>query len=97
LRAAEILRDEAEVLDEMVGFVLDGGASVGMEHLRALPPALGRLVMRRLAEDATGGLCPRVAGRYDDVMGLADDSMLDLGDGARAVVRDGVLSFRAHA
>jgi tRNA(Ile)-lysidine synthase len=104
VRTAQILREEAEVLDEMVAFVVgaqpptrSGGAAIGMAHLRALPPALGRLVVRRLAEDATGELCPRASGRYDDVMGLADDAMLDLGDGARAVVRGGVLSFRAHA
>ncbi len=97
LRAAQILREEAEVLDEMVGFVLGAGDTIGLEHLRALPPALGRLVVRRLAESATGGLCPRAAGRYDDVVGMSDDAMLDLGDGARAVVSGGVLRFRAHA
>jgi tRNA(Ile)-lysidine synthase len=105
VRAAQVLRDEAEVLDEMVAFVLDanadedrhGGDHIGIAHLRALPPALGRLVVRRLAERATGGLCPRAASRYEDVVGLADDAMLDIGDGARAIVRRGVLSFRVHA
>lgn len=100
VRAAQILREEAEVLDEMVDFVLGAGApgdGIGLEHLRALPPALGRLVVRRLAERATGALCPRAAGRYQDVVALSDGAMLDLGDGARAVVRRGVLSFRAHA
>ena len=105
VRAAQVLRDEAEVLDEMVAFVLDsdgeasdeGGDRIGIAHLRALPPALGRLVVRRLAERATGGLCPRAASRYEDVVGLADDAMLDIGDGARAIVRRGVLSFRVHA
>ncbi len=97
VRAAQILREEGEVLDEMVEFVLSGGATITMPHLRALPPALGRLVLRRLAEGATGELCPRVAGRYDDVVELSDDAMLDLGDGARAVVTRGVLRFAAHA
>lgn len=99
VRAAQVLREEAEVLDEMVDFVLDAGATsgIGMAHLRALPPALGRLVVRRLAERATGSLCPRAASRYEDVVGLADDAMLDIGDGARAIVSRGVLSFRAHA
>jgi tRNA(Ile)-lysidine synthase len=108
VRAAQVLREEADVLDEMVSFVLDGeqpeaeatdaaGDRIGIEHLRALPPALGRLVVRRLAERATGTLCPRAASRYDDVVGLGDDAMLDIGDGARAVVRRGVLSFRANA
>jgi tRNA(Ile)-lysidine synthase len=104
VRAAQLLREEAEVLDEMVAFVLgvddrgeDCGDRIGIEHLRALPPALGRLVVRRLAEHATGSLCPRAASRYEDVVGLGDEAMLDVGDGARAVVRRGVLSFRAHA
>jgi tRNA(Ile)-lysidine synthase len=97
VRAAALLREESEVLDEMVDFVLNGGDGIGLAHLRALPPALGRLVIRRLAEQAVGGLCPRVAGRYEDVVELSDEAMLDLGDGARAVVRRGVLSFRAHA
>lgn len=99
VRAAQVLRDEAEVLDEMVDFVLDGGetSGIGLAHLRALPPALGRLVVRRLAERATGSLCPRAASRYEDVVGLTDEAMLDIGDGARAIVSRGVLSFRAHA
>lgn len=97
VRAAQLLREEAAVLDEMVGFVLADGDGIALGHLRALPPALGRLVIRRLAESATGGLCPRAAGRYDDVVELSDEAMLDLGDGARAVVRRGVLSFRVHA
>ncbi|HZO36418.1 MAG TPA: tRNA lysidine(34) synthetase TilS [Solirubrobacteraceae bacterium] len=104
VRAAQVLRDEADVLDEMVDFVLgetgdddDAGDRIGIAHLRVLPPALGRLVVRRLAERATGDLCPRAASRYEDVVGLADDAMLDIGDGARAIVRRGVLSFRVHA
>jgi tRNA(Ile)-lysidine synthase len=66
---------------------------VALEHLRMLSPALARLVLRRLAEDAVGGLCPRVGGRLDDVLELSDDAMLDLGDGAREVVAGGVLRF----
>jgi tRNA(Ile)-lysidine synthase len=100
VRAAQILREEAEVLDEMVDFVVTADPAregIALVQLRALPPALGRLVLRRLAETATGALCPRVSGRYDDVVELSDEAMLDLGDGARAVVRRGVLSFRAHA
>jgi tRNA(Ile)-lysidine synthase len=97
VRVAALLREEAAVLDEMVDFVLDGRDEIGIEHLRALPPALGRLVLRRLAEEATGRLCPRAAGRFDDVLGLGDPGMLDLGDGARARLAQGVLSFAAHA
>jgi tRNA(Ile)-lysidine synthase len=90
VRAAELLRDEAEVLDVVVQTALAGRDRIGVAHLAALPRALARLVLRRLAEDATGGLCPRAAARLDDVLAL-EGGALDLGDGARAVVRGGVL------
>jgi len=93
VRAAQLLREEAAVLDEMVDMALAGRDEVTLEHLRILPPALGRLALRRLAEDAVGGLCPRVSGRFEEVLDLSDHAMLDLGDGARAVVRGGVLRF----
>jgi tRNA(Ile)-lysidine synthase len=91
VRTAALLREEAEVLDGVVETALDGRAEIGVGHLAALPAALARLVVRRLAEDATGALCPRASRRLDDVLALGDGS-LDLGDGARAVVRDGVLT-----
>jgi len=93
LRTAEILRAEAAVLDEVVAGVLDGrGGALPRAELAALPAALGRLVLRRLAEDAIAGPCARAAGRLGEVLALGDDGALDLGDGARAIVRDGVVS-----
>ena len=92
LRAAQILREEAEVLDELVDTALAGRDEIPMDHLRMLSPAVGRLVLRRLAEDAVGDLCPRVSARYPEVVAL-DHGMLDLGDGARAVVAKGTLRF----
>lgn len=91
-RTAELLREEAAVLDGVVATVLDGRDDIARDHLAALPPALGRLVVRRLAEDATGALCPRVAARLPELLAL-DDGALDVGDGARAVVRHGRLRF----
>ena len=93
VRAAQLLREEADVLDEIVDTALAGRDHVTLDHLRILPPALGRLIVRRLAEDAVGSLCPRVSARYEEVLELDDDAMLDLGDGARAVVGAGVLRF----
>ena len=90
VRTAALLRDEAEVLDEVVGTALAGRDAIAIEHLAALPRALARLVVRRLAEDAVGGLCSRVPGRLDDVLRLGAGA-LDLGDGARALVEDGIL------
>jgi tRNA(Ile)-lysidine synthase len=93
LRTAEILRDEAAVLDEVVDGVLAGRAGeLPRAELAALSPALGRLVLRRLAEDALGAPCARAAGRLGDVLALGDDGALDLGDGARAIVRRGMVA-----
>lgn len=97
LRTAELLQDEAEVLDVIVDTALAGRDRIALDHLAALPAALARLVVRRLAEDAAGGLCARAPGRLDELLALgragAGPSALDVGDGARAVVEDGVLRF----
>jgi tRNA(Ile)-lysidine synthase len=90
VRSAELLRDEAAVLDEGVDTALAGRDHIAVSHLAALPPALARLVVRRLAEDAVGRLCARAPGRTADILVLGDGA-LDLGDGARAVVREGLL------
>jgi tRNA(Ile)-lysidine synthase len=90
VRTAELLRDEAAVLDEVVDTALGGSDRIAVAHLALLQPALARLVVRRLAEDATGALCPRAAGRLHDILDLGDGA-LDVGDGARAVVAGGVL------
>jgi tRNA(Ile)-lysidine synthase len=92
-RTAELLREEAAVLDEVVAGVLDGREEIELDRLAALPPALARLVVRRLAEDAIGSAVPRAARRTEDVLALGADGALDLGDGARARVRAGMLSF----
>ena len=91
VRTAQLLREEAAVLDDVVATALAGNDHIDVEHLALLPPALARLILRRLAEGATGALCPRAAGRLDDVLALRDGA-LDLGDGARAEVRGGTLT-----
>ena len=90
VRTAQLLRDEAEVLDEVVDTALAGKSEIAMNTLRVLPPALGRLVIRRLAEDAVGGLCSKAPSRSAEILAL-DDGALDLGDGVRAVVEAGML------
>ena len=94
VRTADVLREEAAVLDDLVATVLEGRDHVSTAHLAALPPALARLVVRRLAEDAVGRLCPRVSARAEDVRAL-EEGALDLGDGVRAVVASGVVSMTA--
>jgi tRNA(Ile)-lysidine synthase len=95
VRTAELLRDEAAVLDDAVDAALAGRDRIARARLAELPTALARLVVRRLAEAATGGLCARAAARLDDVLALGDAGALDVGDGARAVVEGGVVRFEA--
>src|SRR3954452_9306783 len=90
VRTAELLRGEGEVLDGVVDTALAGRDRIAVDHLAALPRALARLVVRRLAEDATGELCARAPGRLDEILALGDGA-LALGAGARAVVDGGVL------
>jgi tRNA(Ile)-lysidine synthase len=94
VRTAELLRDEAEVLDDVVTTALGGRDSVDVSHLAALPRAVARLVVRRLAEDQAGALCARAPGRLDELLALGDGA-LDLGDGVRATVEGGVLRMAA--
>jgi tRNA(Ile)-lysidine synthase len=93
VRTAELLRDEAAVLDDVVDSALAGRDRIARDRLSEMPVALARLVVRRLAEDATGGLCARAAARLDDILALGDAGALDVGDGARAVVEGGVVRF----
>jgi tRNA(Ile)-lysidine synthase len=97
LQSAELLRDEAEVLEFVVDTALAGKSEISTEHLAALPPALARLVVRRLAEEATGSLCPQAAARIEELIELggsgSGSAALDVGGGARAVIVKGMLAF----
>ena len=109
---ARQLREEAEVLDAAVSGALDelgGGPAVSLAALRDHPPALRRLVLRRLAEqaareplaagagagDADAG--PRGLSRReaDEILELDDrgTKALDLGGGLRAVAEYGTVRF----
>ena len=98
LRIAELLRDEAEVLDGLVEAELDGGSGVArgtisLERLAALPPALRRLVVQRLADGAAGRPVPGAANHADEVVTLrrTGTAMLDLGGNVRAIAERGIL------
>jgi tRNA(Ile)-lysidine synthase len=97
LRTAELLRDEAEVLDSLVDAELaPNGSERGMielSRLAELPPALRRLVVQRLADRAAGRPVPGAANHADQVAALRRTgiAMLDLGGGVRAVAERGVL------
>ncbi|HEY1355630.1 MAG TPA: tRNA lysidine(34) synthetase TilS [Solirubrobacterales bacterium] len=98
LRTAELLRDEAEVLDGLVDAELGGGDgaarnTIELARLAELPPALRRLVVQQLADRAAGRPVPGAANHADEVAGLrrTGTAMLDLGGGVRAVVEKGVV------
>ncbi|MDQ6836676.1 MAG: tRNA lysidine(34) synthetase TilS, partial [Actinomycetota bacterium] len=54
LALAELLRDEGDVLDELVEAELGGGREIELTRLRELAPALRRLIVQRLADEAAG-------------------------------------------
>ncbi len=92
---AEVLRQEAAVLDELVDQVLAGRADVELARLRALPLALARLVVQRLADRAAGGPAAGVARRTGEILALPDHGRAELhvGAGVRALADCGRLSF----
>jgi tRNA(Ile)-lysidine synthase len=86
---ARQLREEAEVLDAAVSEAIEelgGGPAVSLASLREKPPALRRLVLRRLAGDRP---VP------DSILDLDDrgTKTMDLGGGLRAVAEYGTLRF----
>jgi tRNA(Ile)-lysidine synthase len=96
LALAQILRDEARVLDGIVQETLGGGREIELERLRALPPALQRLVVQTLADAAAGGLAPGAARRTEELVAL-DRGALDIGNHVRAVVEQRTVRFEKLA
>jgi tRNA(Ile)-lysidine synthase len=71
LRTARLLREESEVLDGLVDAELESGSSIAVERLAELPPALARLVVVRLAEQAAGAYVPQAGARVGEIIALA--------------------------
>ena len=93
LALAEILRQEAAVLDELVEQALEGRAEIELERLRRLPVALRRLVVQRLADQAVGRPAPGSGRRAEEIAAMGRHAMLDLPHGVRAITRGGILRF----
>ncbi|MBB4662636.1 tRNA lysidine(34) synthetase TilS [Conexibacter arvalis] len=93
LRLAALLRDEAELLDALVAEQIADDGTIPLDRLAALAPALRRLVVQRLADDAAGRPVPGAARRADAVAALRrrGSASLDLGGGVRAVAEYGLL------
>lgn len=91
LALAEVLRDEADVLDALVEAAVGAESGVTLEVLRGLPAALRRLVVQRLADETAGGFAPGAGRRADDVASLTErgTAMLDIGCGLRAIAEYG--------
>jgi hypothetical protein len=75
--------------------VLGGRSEVELTRLRALPQALRRLVVQRLADAAHGGPAPGAARRADEVAAMADSAKLDL-PYVRARTEHGRLTFEGR-
>jgi tRNA(Ile)-lysidine synthase len=97
LRTAALLREEAELLGSLVDIELAGGegvepGTIGHARFGGLHPALRRLVLQRLADEAAGRPVAGAARFAEQVAGLSrGGSVLDLGGGIRAVLEAGVL------
>ena len=92
LALAALLRDEAEVLDELVDGVLQSSSQIELSRLRELPAGLRRLVVQRLADAAAGGPAPGVARRADEIAAMGATAMLELPHVRARTVR-GTLKF----
>jgi tRNA(Ile)-lysidine synthase len=73
LRTALLLRQETELLDGLVDSELHGEESIAVKRLSELPPALARLVVVRLAEQAAGPgvYVPQAGDRVAEILELA--------------------------
>jgi len=109
LETAAVLRDEAVVLEVVVGAAraacAGAAGEVLLEPLAAQPAAVRRLVLQRLADEAvaaarpSGARAPALRRREAELMALARTgraTALDLGGGLRAVAERGALRFEAE-
>jgi tRNA(Ile)-lysidine synthase len=96
LRTAALLRDEAQLLDELVDRELEGGRRIALDRLAELPDALARLVVVRLAEQAADAYVPQAGARVAELLALGrrgGRAELHVGGSAGAVIDGGVLEM----
>jgi tRNA(Ile)-lysidine synthase len=96
LRTARLLREETELLDGLVAEELSGRARIVLARLQELPPALARLVVVRLAEDAVGEYVPQAGDRVEEILALGrrgGRAELHVGGNAGAVIDGGALEM----
>jgi tRNA(Ile)-lysidine synthase len=96
---ARQLREEGEVLDGAADEAMEalgGGPAISLDELGRQPPAVRRLVLRRLAERATGDEVRPLSRRESEAilaLGGHGTKSLDLGGGLRAVAEYGTVRF----
>jgi tRNA(Ile)-lysidine synthase len=96
LRTASLLRAETELLDGLVAEELAGGLRIAVARLGELAPALARLIVVRLAEEAAGTYVPQAGDRVAEILALGrrgGRAELHVGGLAGAVIQDGVLEM----
>ncbi len=96
LRTAFLLREETELLDELVARELGASRRIAIARLREMPAALARLVVVRLAEGAAGTYVPQAGGRVEEILALGrrgGRAELHVGGQAGAVIVDGMLEM----
>jgi tRNA(Ile)-lysidine synthase len=94
LRTAELLREETQLLESLVTNELAGRSSIEIVRLRELPAALARMVVVRLAEEATGSYVPQAGSRVGEILTLGErggSAELHIGGLTSAVIEDGEL------
>jgi tRNA(Ile)-lysidine synthase len=97
LRTARLLREESELLDELVEAELDGERAIALERLALLPAALARMIVVRLAEEAAGDFVPQAGDRVEELLALArrgGRAELHVGGRVGAVIDGGFLAMR---
>jgi tRNA(Ile)-lysidine synthase len=97
LRTARLLREEKQLLDALVDHELAGETEIELARLGALAPALARLVVIRLAEQAAGGYVPQAGERVQELLALGrrgGPAELHVGGQAGAVIEAGRLRMR---
>ncbi len=94
LRTAALLREETDLLDSLVDAELGRRDAIELARLKEMPPALARMVVVRLAEQAAGTYVPQAGERVGELLELGrrgGRSELHVGGSAGAVMEDGVL------
>ncbi|MEA2209555.1 MAG: tRNA(Ile)-lysidine synthase [Solirubrobacteraceae bacterium] len=97
LRTARLLREESEMLEALVDSELAGRSSIALARLAELAPALARMVVVRLAEDAAETYVPQAGDHVEALLALAlrgGDAELHVGGGVGAVIAQGAVSMR---